>query len=605
MPSTTDFGSFIAGKLAARILTSTTTGVTVTIQEVNGAYPTWPTGAHRIMLYRKTRTGIEVECCGVAAGTTQSSATVTLGTLTRGLSLTDGSDFTGDAARKRVFAANAEVYITWDTQSAENTAFKDIANTFSAKQTFSAGVDFTGTTRPPKLPSYTTAQRDLLTPETGFKIINTTTGTEQTYYGGTWNDAGTSTTGNASDGTSGKVDIATTTEIGAGTNTDGSSGAINVLPVSVTVKTSSGSSDENKIPVLGADGKMASGFIPSTSAGVGFFGDGSDGDVTISSPTSLTRDMFYDNLTVEAAQTLNPAGFRIFVKNTLTLTGTISCNGGNGGAGGTGSSGTGGAAGTAGAAAAAAGYFTAPRAGKAGGAGGGGGAFATNGAGGSNGTAGTSETNALITSAAGAGANSGAGGNSNATNGGAGATGQAGGTATAIAAGVRNAVHLINWNVFIQGTATHPNGGASAGSGAGGGGGGGGNVGGDQGGAGGGGGGSGGNGGYVLVCANTITGAGNINARGGHGGAGGAGQNGVSGSGGGGGGGGGGAGGTGGCVVLLYRTQTAWTATIGVTGGNAGAAGAAGTGLGTGGLNGNAGSAGAAGTAGFSLTLQI
>jgi len=64
-----------------------------------------------------------------------------------------------------------------------------------------------------------------------------------------------------------------------------------------------------------------------------YFGDGSDGDVTISSNTSLTRDMFYNNLTIDTSSVLNPDGFRIYVKNTLTIESgsSISRNGNDGG----------------------------------------------------------------------------------------------------------------------------------------------------------------------------------------------------------------------------------------------------------------------------------
>lgn len=62
----------------------------------------------------------------------------------------------------------------------------------------------------------------------------------------------------------------------------------------------------------------------------GIFGDGSDGDVTISSDTTLTRDMFYNNLTVDAGFTLNTGGYRIFVKGTLTNNGTIGRPGNDG-----------------------------------------------------------------------------------------------------------------------------------------------------------------------------------------------------------------------------------------------------------------------------------
>lgn len=49
------------------------------------------------------------------------------------------------------------------------------------------------------------------------------------------------------------------------------------------------------------------------------YGAGSDGSATISSNTTLTRDMFYVNLTVNSGITLNSGGYRIFVRNILTL----------------------------------------------------------------------------------------------------------------------------------------------------------------------------------------------------------------------------------------------------------------------------------------------
>ncbi len=53
------------------------------------------------------------------------------------------------------------------------------------------------------------------------------------------------------------------------------------------------------------------------------FGNGEDGDVTISADTSLAEDMYYNNLTIDAGKTLNPNGWRVFVKNTLTLNGDL------------------------------------------------------------------------------------------------------------------------------------------------------------------------------------------------------------------------------------------------------------------------------------------
>lgn len=83
------------------------------------------------------------------------------------------------------------------------------------------------------------------------------------------------------------------------------------------------------------------------------FGDGSDGNVTISGATSLTRDMYYDTLTVNTGVHLDTAGFRVFAKTGVILTGTatlgrIGNNGSNGTAGTNGSGGGGGGAGSTG-----------------------------------------------------------------------------------------------------------------------------------------------------------------------------------------------------------------------------------------------------------------
>ena len=90
-----------------------------------------------------------------------------------------------------------------------------------------------------------------------------------------------------------------------------------------------------------------------TMSGQDMFGDGSDGAVVISGNTTLSRDMFYTNLTVNAGFTLTTAGYRIFCTGTLTVqatgiienSGTAGTIGGTGDSGG-GSPGAGGAAGT-------------------------------------------------------------------------------------------------------------------------------------------------------------------------------------------------------------------------------------------------------------------
>lgn len=50
------------------------------------------------------------------------------------------------------------------------------------------------------------------------------------------------------------------------------------------------------------------------------FGFGQDGDVTIASDTTLSRDMYYNNLTINSNCDLDTNGYRVFVKGTLTFT---------------------------------------------------------------------------------------------------------------------------------------------------------------------------------------------------------------------------------------------------------------------------------------------
>jgi hypothetical protein len=78
------------------------------------------------------------------------------------------------------------------------------------------------------------------------------------------------------------------------------------------------------------------------------YGNGSDGSVVISGSTTLSRDMYYSTLTVQSGQTLFSNGYRIFVQNLCTISGTVACDGGNGSNGGGGNPGPGGVGGPAG-----------------------------------------------------------------------------------------------------------------------------------------------------------------------------------------------------------------------------------------------------------------
>jgi len=306
------------------------------------------------------------------------------------------------------------------------------------------------------------------------------------------------------------------------------------------------------------------------------FGDGSDGDVVVSTEIDLTRDMFYNNLTVEEGGIINTKSFRIFVKDQFIKKpgGILRNNGNDGNAGGDGDStnnnlNIGGAAGA-----------TVASGSLPGG--------VDSGAGGRGadpvvaGTAGTSTAKSLGSAGSGGGGGGSAGGSSAA---GGGAGGSQTGTLFNIPNSFFAAYYLIDTLPSISALTL------SAGSG--GGGGGASTVAADYGG---GGGGAGSHAGIIWIAANRmfIEGTNEIQCIGGNGGKGGDGYNpageGISG------GGGGGAGGAGGVIFLIYGDKTG-TGTLSVAGGSGGSAGAAG--------GGNPGSPGSAGQTGQTYEIQI
>lgn len=125
---------------------------------------------------------------------------------------------------------------------------KTTANTWVGDQTITGNasisglLSFTGTdTAWLKIKSLTTTQRDALTPANGMKIYNSTTGTEQTYYGGTWNDAGTNTTPNATTTVAGKVELPTDAQNTAGTDIGETGASLTPTPWQVAKAIQSGS----------------------------------------------------------------------------------------------------------------------------------------------------------------------------------------------------------------------------------------------------------------------------------------------------------------------------------------------------------------------------
>lgn len=342
--------------------------------------------------------------------------------------------------------------------------------------------------------------------------------------------------------TSGALGTATTS---AAIGQARSSSSIYLAPYFTNLPTS-----DQKAALLGTSGTPSVTNKYVTSSGLGtyfsaYFGNGSDGNVTISATTTLTRDMYYNNLTVN--NTLITDGYKIFVAGTISGTSTITWGvanaGSNGGSGGAGAGGI------------------ASGSGKLKNLGGGAGNYVGGGA--ANGFAATTSTNGI-------GVSGGLGGSTGSSAGG------TGGTVTASAPfGQFSFLTIFGVDFSSSNTLL-----SYVSSGGGGGGGGGTN----SGGTGGGGGGGGTSGGIVYIFANNWAGSSTISVIGGAGGLGGTGV-GSNANGGAGGGGGGG-----GVSVVIYANKT-WTGSYLLTGGVGGNGGSPAGGGSTGG-NGVAGSTG-------------
>lgn len=275
MPSTasTTYQDGIEAKLLTAVSTTTTTGITLKIKQINGVTPTAPTAAHRLHVIQKTALVNKHEIFGVAAGTTQSGQTVTLGTVTRALPLSDGTTFTGTGTAQS-FAAGADVILSWDAHDAAQSAKLDIANTFTAANTFSGLVTYsggllpTGTTNYLQVPSLTTTQRNALTPANGMIVYDSTIGVHYQYIGGTWTTFATGTVVNMSLTEAGKAEAATVAEQAS----HAAAGGTGALAVPTT----------NNLVTLGADATWVSGAIPTLNTSK--FIDGSIGGTGVASP---------------------------------------------------------------------------------------------------------------------------------------------------------------------------------------------------------------------------------------------------------------------------------------------------------------------------------
>jgi hypothetical protein len=86
---------------------------------------------------------------------------------------------------------------------------------------------------------------------------------------------------------------------------------------------------QNQPAIIHGNEKHTEVYVTSAQAGLSanIFGDGSDGDVTISSNTTLVSDKNYNNLTINTGIGLYTNGYVVRIKNTLTCNGKIHCEG--------------------------------------------------------------------------------------------------------------------------------------------------------------------------------------------------------------------------------------------------------------------------------------
>lgn len=117
-------------------------------------------------------------------------------------------------------------------------------------------------------------------------------------------------------------------QVGYGDNVAG----MNSVESSAEIAIWAGAKYENRATapfrVTGA-GEVTATTVTASNLGAAFFGDDSEGDVTINADTSLTDDVAYGTLTINAGKTLNTNGFRLYAR-TIINNGTIARNGNNG-----------------------------------------------------------------------------------------------------------------------------------------------------------------------------------------------------------------------------------------------------------------------------------
>jgi hypothetical protein len=157
-------------------------------------------------------------------------------------------------------------------------------------------------------------------PGTGITTINTLTGAVQTIATGT---AGTDFAVN-SIGTTHTLDLPIASALNTGKLSSADWSTFNAKAPTAsptftgnpTAPTPSSGDNDTSI----ATTAFVTGAVQQALSFIGYFGAGTDGDLTLTATLVLTSDMFYNDLTIGVGGSLNLAGYRIFVKGTLDLT---------------------------------------------------------------------------------------------------------------------------------------------------------------------------------------------------------------------------------------------------------------------------------------------
>ena len=77
---------------------------------------------------------------------------------------------------------------------------------------------------------------------------------------------------------------------------------------------------QNSIWTLSSSTALPTGFM------AGLYGNGLDGNLVVTGSYTITRESYFNNLTIQDGGVVKPNGFRVFVKDTLTITSSGSFN---------------------------------------------------------------------------------------------------------------------------------------------------------------------------------------------------------------------------------------------------------------------------------------